>query len=362
MDESKRMGIDVLGPDVNESFKNFMVNKKGSIRFGLAAIKGVGAAAVENIIEERQENGHYKDVYDFVERVNLSSVNKRVLDALIFSGAVDNIGRYKRIRYIENSTEGIPFIDVLLKYGAKMQQQYSGASLFGGESAIAIQKPEPPQVKEDWSKMAKLNKEKELIGIYLSAHPLDTDKHVISAVCNTSLANLSDIVKHKGKDIKIAGMVTKVENRLTKAGKPWGNITIEDFSDSFKIAFFSKQYLEYKQFFEQGYKLFIIGKAESRYNNPNEFEFRVKKINMLTDMSIKSIAIKIPIEKLTDQFVEDFSVMTEENKGETNLKFLIYEPESKIWVQMESRSSKIEVNEKVLDYLKNEDSLEYKMF
>ena len=361
MDESKRMGIDVLGPDVNESFKNFMVNKKGAIRFGLAAIKGVGSAAVENIIEERA-NGHFKDVYDFVERVNLSSVNKRVLDALIFSGAVDDIGKYKRIRYIENSTEGIPFIDVLLKYGAKMQQQDSGASLFGGNSAATIQKPEPPILKEDWSEMAKLNKEKELIGIYLSAHPLDSDKHVISAVCNTTLANLADIAKHKGKDIKIAGMVTNVESRITKTGNPWGNITIEDFTDSFKIAFFSKQYLEFKQYFEQGYKLFIIGRAESRYNSPTELEFKVKKINMLNDMSIKSIAIKVPIGKITDKFVEDFSTLTEENKGVTSLQFLIYEPESKVWVQMQSKNSKIEVNAKVLDFIDNEEGIDYKMF
>lgn len=364
MDESKRMGIDVLGPEVNESFKNFMVNKKGQIRFGLAAIKGVGAAAVENIIKERVENGQYSNVYDFVERVNLSSVNKRVLDALIFSGATDNIGKYKRIRYIENTNEGIPFIDVLLKYGNKMQQgaDANQNSLFGGDSAVEVQKPEPPIVKDEWSQLAKLNKEKELIGIYLSAHPLDSDKHVISAVCNTKLSNLVEINKLKGKDIKIAGMITNVEHRTTKAGKPWGNITIEDFSDSFKIPFFSKQYLQFKQFFEIGYKLYIIGRAESRYNSPNEFEFRVKKINMLSDMSVKSIAIKLPIERLTEEFVEEFATLSKENKGESNLQFLIFEPSSRIWIQMQSKNNRIEVNEKVLNYIKDEQQLEYKMF
>ena len=364
MDESKRMGIDVLGPDINESFKHFTVNKKGSIRFGLVAIKGVGEAAVENIIEERNENGNFTDIYNFVERVNMSFVTKRVLEPAIYSGAMDNILKHKRIRYFGKVDSDTTFIDVLLKYGNKMQLENDSNqnSIFGEAGDTQIQKPQPPEIKEDWTQLERLNKEKELIGIYLSAHPLDNDKFVINAHCNAKLSQLKNPKNMNGNDIKIAGLVTEVQHKTTKTGKPWGNFTIEDFSDTYKIFLFSKLYLNFKQYLTPGYKLHITGKFESRYNNPRELQFTTKKINMLSDMKIKSLAIKIPIAQLTDEFITDIHQITEESKGDANLQFLVYEPDTKVWIQMASGNHKIEVSEKIIDFLKEKEAVEYKIF
>ena len=364
MDEAKRMDIDVLGPEVNESYKNFNVNKAGAIRFGLAGIKGVGEAAVELIVKEREENGNFADIYNFIERVSSSAVSKRVLEPLIYSGAMDSIRKYKRIRYFAKVTDDTTFIDVLLKYGNRMKLENGSSqdSIFGDSSEAQVKLPIPPEIQNDWSMLEKLDKEKELIGIYLSAHPLDSEKFVIQSKCNTSLSQLKDVNSLNGNEIKVAGIVTKVEHRTTKAGKPWGNFTIEDFTDSHKFPLFSKQYLSFKQFFTPGYKLFVTGRIEPRYNNPNEFEFRTKKINMLSDMQLRSLAIKIPIEKISEEFITEIKTLAEENKGSSNLQFLVYEPESKIWLQMGSRNTKVEINDKIIDYLKTHEELEYKMF
>ena len=364
MDESKRMGIDVLGPDINESYKHFTVNKKGSIRFGLVAIKGVGEAAVENIIEKRNEDGNFLDVYNFVERVNLSFVTKRVLEPAIYSGAMDNILKHKRIRYFGSVDADTTFIDILLKYGNKMQldNDSNQNSIFGESADAQIKKPEPPEIKDDWTQLERLNKEKELIGIYLSAHPLDTDKVLINAHCNVELSQLKIPNKWNGNEIKIAGLVTDVQHKTTKTGKPWGNFTLEDFSDTYKINLFSKPYLNFKKYLTPGYKLYVTGKFEPRYNNPSEFQFNIKKINMLSDMKIKSLAIKVPIENLTDDFITDIHQLTEENKGDANLQFLVYEPETKVWLQMASSNSKINVSEDIINYLKEKKEVEYKIF
>ena len=263
MDDSKHGGIDVLGPDINESFSKFNVNNKGQIRFGMEAVKGLGVGAVNTIVEERNKNGQFNNIYDFVERVNLSSVTKRALEALVLSGGFDSIlGEFKRGDFLKNTGDNQIFIDVLLKYGNKMQSENDSAqnSLFGdAEDSIQIKKPIPPPGEVEWTELQKLNKEKEYIGIYLSSHPLAKNKHIIDANTNTKLADLSNLATFVGKDIRIAGIVNAVEHRFTKAGKPWGTLAVEDFSGAYKIALFSKQYVEYKNFLEKGFKVFIKG-------------------------------------------------------------------------------------------------------
>jgi len=362
MDECKRMGLQVLGPDVNESFARFTVNKKGAIRFGLSGIKGVGGAAVDNIIAERQEKGSFNDIYNFFERVNLSSINKRITEGLVISGGFDSISNIKRSQYFEEIEAGTNFLDALMKYGNRIQstKDTSQNSLFGGSSAIEMKKPEAKN-NVSWTELEKLNKEKELIGIYLSSHPLDNERHIIGANCTASLSELSDLKPFYNKDVKIAGIVSAVEHKTTKTGSPWGNITIEDFTDSFKISFFSKQYIDLKKYLTLGFKIFVVGRVEQRYNNPQELEFKVKTIQMLSDMNINSLAIKIPIEIISDNFITDLLNVAEQNKGKADLKFLIYEPQTKVWIQLASQSHKIEVNSNIIDFLNENEKVEYKI-
>lgn len=365
MDDCKHHGIGVLGPDVNESFKKFTVNAKGHIRFGMEAVKGLGEGPVKAIIEEREANGPFKDVYDFIERVNLSSVNKRAVEALVLSGAFDNImNGFKREDFMKDMGENMLFIDVLLKYGNKMQNENDAnqASLFGGDdAAVQVKKPEPSYGNYQWTELQELNKEKEFVGIYLSDHPLSKNKHIINANTNTKLAELTDLTKFAGRELRIAGIVNSVEQRFTKAGKPWGTFTIEDFSGIFKIALFSKQYVEYKNFLEKGFKLFLIGKVEPRYNDPNQFDFRIKQIKLLDEMEVNALAIKLKVDDVSTDMINEMNALFENNKGASDLRFLIYDPESKIWVQMTSKNTKIEINQDILGYLDKE-NLVYKLY
>ena len=364
MDDCKHLGIDVLGPDVNESYKKFTVNKKGQIRFGLMAIRGLGEGPADEILRERKENGPFKDVFDFVERVNLNTVNKRVIEAMVLSGGFDNISEFKRSDFFKQTAEGQTFIEALLKYGAKMQHDNdpNQTSLFGGaDSQVKIKKPEPPQGADDWTELEKLDKEKEYIGMYLSDHPLAKDKHIIDAQTNVTLAELDDLTKFKHREIKIAGLVNEVQHRFTKTGKPWGSFVIEDFTGSFRIALFSKQYIDFKKYLEKGYKLFITGKVEHRYNDKNQFEFRVSSINLLEDMDVKALAIKLKVEEVTNDLIGKLNNLFEQHKGKTQIKFLLYDPQTKVWVQMTSQNTTIEVDDLVIDFLKHE-QLQYKLY
>ncbi|MEA3451774.1 MAG: OB-fold nucleic acid binding domain-containing protein, partial [Bacteroidota bacterium] len=365
MDDCKYHSIDVLGPEVNESRNKFIVNKKGQIRFGLSAVRGLGEGPVDSIIEERDKNGSFKDVYDFVERVNLNSVNKRVLEALVLSGAFDTMSNFKRSDYFKNVEGNGTFIEALLKYGSKMQQENdpNQASLFGDslDSMIQIKRPEPMAGGEEWSEIEILNKEKEYIGIYLSNHPLSKQKHIIETITTTNLSQLNDLKKHKGKEVRIAGLVTEVQHRFTKHGKPWGSLSIEDFSGVFKIALFSKSYIEYKNFLEKGFKLYIRGRVEERYNNPNEVQFQVTDMKLLDDMELKSLAIKLKVDDIKDDLIKKLNSEFDKHKGESQLKFLIYDPKTKIWVQMASKNVKIDIDDELINFLKTE-NLPYKLY
>ncbi len=364
MDDCKQLGVEVLGPDVNESFKRFTVNDKGQIRFGLSAVKGLGDGPVSDIIKERQNNGSFKSVYDFIERMNSNSANKRVIEALVFSGAFDNISDFKRPQFFKDAEDNHPFIESLIKYGNKVKSEKddSQVSLFeNSNQAVQIKKPVPVSTGEDMTRIDILKKEKEYVGIYLSDHPLSKDKYIIDANTNVKLSELKNLNKLNGKELKIAGIVKKAEHRFSKKGKPWGTLTIEDFTSSFKIALFSKKYIQYKNYLDEGYKLFINGKAEPRYNNPDEFTFNVKNIKLLDDMKVKTIAIKIKINDINNSMIENFKTVFNKNKGKTNLRFLIWDPETKIWVQMNSQNTQVSVNDQIIGFLK-QNQLSYKLY
>jgi DNA polymerase III subunit alpha len=366
MDECKRMGLNVLGPDVNESNFKFTVNKKGAVRFGLAAIKGVGEAPSLEIINERA-NGPFKDVYDFFERVSMSSVNRKTIEALILAGAFDCFPEVKRHHYFATDAKGGVFLEVLAKYGLNFQldKNKNTQSLFGGGEATIIPKPEPPQAPE-WTTLERLKKEKDLIGIYLSSHPLGDFKFEIDTFCNTTLSQFDNLSELVGKDVKVAGIVSLVENRMTKTGSPFGSMTIEDFTDSYKITFFSKDYAAFRDYMYEGSCLLLTGKVQTRqFNDSNELEFKVNKIEFLTNMTeqIKSLAIKMPIDKLSEKIIVDIQTMVESNKGKTELRFLIYDPvDTKTWINMFSRNSKIQINNEFMDFLEKSADLEFKIF
>ena len=364
MEECKAMKINVKGPDINESDLNFAVTHDYGIRFGLGGIKGVGNGAVEAIVSEREKNGPFKDIYDFAERVNLSQVNRRTIENLALAGAFDTFPEIKRCQWLELAEgDTVTFSEALSKYGQKMQMDQSGVqnSLFGETVKVEVKKPKPIAC-EDWSDLVKLNKERDLVGIYLSAHPLDTYRIEIENYCNATLEEFNDFNNLKGKDLKVAGIVSAVEERTTKTGKPWGSLTVEDFSGSYRFALFSKDYLDYKKYFTLGYALLIKGKIQSRFNNPDELEFKIQSIDLLSDVKDKmlsSITLKIPINDLNDNMMKCIKNITNK-KGDSNLGFQIYDPKSKVSVRMHSRTYRVKIDKDLITSLKNE-QIEYQI-
>ncbi|MDD4646124.1 MAG: DNA polymerase III subunit alpha, partial [Bacteroidales bacterium] len=309
MDECRRMGMQVLGPDVNESYLKFTVNKEGNIRFGLAAVKGIGAGVVEALVQERNDRGPFTDIYDLVERVSLKTLNKKVLESMVVSGALDNVSRFPRYQFFAEDEKGQNFIEQLLRYGLKVQDENAGSqiSLFGGISEIKPSRPEPRQ-SEPWSSLQLLNLEKEHVGIYLSAHPLDEYRLVIDNFTNANLADLQEIMTLKGKDLKVAGIVTSVEHKITKNGKPFGRMSMEDFTDTHTFTFFSPDYLTFKNYMQPGYAVMLNGKVEAHRFNEGEFEFKVKEMNMLADVGekmIKSVTLTLSLDSISKAMVTE---------------------------------------------------------
>ena len=357
MDECKRMGIQVLGPDVNESAYKFTVNSNGDIRFGLGAIKGVGENAVANIIDTRKNAGKYKDIFDFSEKVNLQTVNKKNFEALAVAGGFDGIGSIKRSEYFALDPKGIPFIEHIMRYGAKVQTEKNNnqQSLFGASTGYDLQKPEIPKGQE-WSKLEKLNREKEVIGIYLSAHPLDDYRLEIDNFTNTTLTEMKDLPSINGKDVTIAGMITSAKVMTSKNGNFFGKITLEDYSDSWELALFGKDFENYRKFCFDGYSLLIKGRVQPKSYNPAELEFKIKSMHMLSDVRdemIKMVSITIPIHEITDNLVDEIKKQVETNKGKIMLKFKVIDPESKISIDLFSRTLKVNLTPKFLSYLKS---------
>ena len=365
MDETRRMGMEVLGPDVNESYVKFTVNKDGNIRFGLGGIKGVGESAVLQMIHEREENGIYKSIYDLVERVNLNSLNKKNLEAMAVAGAFDCFSNISRAQYFSIDSKGISFIENLIRYGnnAKAVKNSSQQSLFGGYGGFDIIKPEATQCP-DWPKLEKLNREKEVIGIYLSSHPLDDFKLEISTFATATLADLQNLSEFLEKDVVVAGMVIDTKNGTGKNGKPYGSFTLQDYSDSFRFMMFDKEYLEFSKFFTVGYYLLVKGRVQKRRYKDDELEFHIKTINLLSsvkDELIKTVTLKINPENISKELINELMELVKDNKGETELKFIFYDADDKISLSMFSRTLRVRLNNELISFLDDYPGLEYKV-
>ena len=346
MDECKRMGLSVLGPDVNHSKIRFSVDEGGNVRFGLAAIKGVGESAVQNIIDTRKEGGPFKSVYDFVERVNLQTVNKKTLENLVLGGAFDAISDLPRSAYLARDEHDGTLLDALVRYGNRVQSEKNNVqqSLFGGiTEESSVQKPEPPQYTP-WTKLETLNRERDVIGIYLSSHPLDDFSLIIKHYCTCSLGDLADLASMNGRDFVAAGMVTSVMHLTTKTGKPYGRFTIEDYNGSHEFVLFSKDYENFRRFLFEGYYLLIKGKVAPRIYNPNELETRITSIMMLAEAQetlMKEVTVSVPVDELTEELVGRLSAAAKENRGQVILRFKVYDPAAEVAVNLYSKSVKV---------------------
>ncbi len=364
IDECRAIDIKVLGPNVNESRQKFSPNHKGEIRFGLSAIKGIGEAATLSIVEEREKNGDYKDIYDFVQRVNLSSVNKKCLELLALSGALDCFTNIKREQYLTKNAKGEVFIDNLIRYGQRYQAEQNEAqnSLFGGEDAANIAVPTPPEL-DKWSQIELLNRERECVGIYLSAHPLDEFNIVLKGLCNTKCTELDDLSTLSTKEnIVLGGIITSVESRLTKTGKPCGFVVIEDFNGSGRIALFGEEWAKWQGMLREGYTVFIRAKCSQRFKDSKFFDFRIADIKLLQTVkeeSIDKITLHVNVNDLNEELVDDLMSIVSTNKGSTQLFLQVNDHINNTNFLMRAREREIELTHDFLSYIEQHENISY---
>ena len=367
MDECKAMGIATLGPDVNESYEKFGVNHHGEIRFGLGAIKGMGDSAALAIIEEREKNGPFKDIYDFAQRISFSSVNRKAFESLALSGGFDSFG-IRREDYFATNAKGEVFLDTIVRYGQlyqqeKAQMQNSLFGMFGDGVEIAL----PPVPKNDirWSDIERLNKERDFVGIYLSAHPLDEYKIILDNLCNAKCADLSDMSNLNGReDILLGGIVTAIRTRFDKRGNPCGFVTLEDFDGSGELALFGEDWGHWSGMFAEGASVYITAKLQQRFQNSNQLELKVQNIEYLQGVKEKAldrITISLVTDMLDDQIVADLNELITSHPGKTKLFFQLRDSQGKNHVLLHSRSCGVDVRHSLIDYIDKHEMLDYQI-
>jgi DNA polymerase-3 subunit alpha len=366
MDECKAMGIATLGPDVNESYLKFGVNQKGEIRFGLAAIKGMGDAAANAIIDERQKNGPYKDIFDFAQRISYANVNKKCFESLALSGGFDSFGIRREDFFVPNA-KGELFLDTLVRYGQMYQQAKAEAqnSLFGDDD-IEIATPPIPKSEIRWSDIERLNKERDLVGIYLSAHPLDEYKIVLDNMCNATCSELADrgAALFDREEVALGGIVTDVQTRQGKNNKPWGIITLEDFDGSGELAIFGDDWLNLNGKFIQGAAVFVKGKMQPRFHNPEDKELKVTSVELLQSVkerAIDRITISLNSDMLNDEIVTELTELVREHPGKTKLFIQLRDSTGKNHVLLRSQNQFIDVKHHLLDYIERTEGVDYKI-
>ncbi len=362
MEECRRMGLAVLGPDLNESYLKFSVNKEGAVRFGMAAVKGVGASAVRAIIEERKENGNYTSIFDLAKRVDLRAANKKSFDSLVKAGAFDSFEDTHRAQYFAVDEKGITFLERAMKFGSKYQENENSAqvSMFGEASNIQFPEPDIPTC-ETWGTMELLSQEKEVIGIYISAHPLDDFKNEM-IFCNATLKDFKgDLQKIVGNNLSFAGIVTDVQHRVSKAGKGWALFTIEDYGDSYEFRVFGEEYLKFKHFFVPNSFLFIRTTIQAGWTSKEGVvgEPRMKFIDFkllhdIMDELCKKITIKISVDAINEKTILDLESILKNNLGKQSLKFTIWDAKEKIEVNLPSRNTKVKISNELLSILEKQ--------
>ena len=359
MSECQAMNIPCLGPDVNESEQKFSANKKGEVRFGLSAIKGMGEAAAINIIAERHKNGQYKDIFDFVQRVNLSAVNRKAMESLALSGGFDSFG-IRREQYFAPNAKGDTFVETLLRYGQVYQSEQSSMqnSLFGDMGGVEIQTPPVPDC-EAWSTMELLKRERELVGIYLSAHPLDDYAVVLNHMCNLHCPQIGREMDKKAfasiEELTFGGIVTSVSQRWTKTNKPFGIVTIEDFEGQGELALFGEDWTKWQSMLQEEYHIYITAQCVQRFrNNPDAYDMVIKKIEFLSDVKEKSIekfTVYMDSTMFNDAQLTDLETTLKNSTGNVPLYINIHDAKNNTNIQLYSRNITVDVNKKLLTSL-----------
>lgn len=356
IEDCRKQGIEVLGPHVNESGVHFEVNKQGQIRFGLGAIKGAGEAAVEAIILERDAHGAYKDIFDFAKRLSNRSVNKKTFECLALSGAFDCFPENHRRQYITGKEGDLSLTEKVIRYASKMQleAQSAQASLFGGSSGTQMPQPKIDPL-EPFSEIEKLHFEKEVVGVYISGHPLDNFRFEMETFCNAGVAVLTDLDSLEGKEIKVGGIVSAVEHRMTKTGRPFGKLTLEDYSGKFEFMLWSDEYTKFKSFLTPGWFLFVEGNVLRKNWGDMNLEFKIRNIDLLNELAskrVQGLALRCNVADVSATFIDQVEKLCKKNKGPSGLKIYLKDPAEGIQAELLSRACQVKVSNALINELK----------
>ncbi|WP_456420531.1 DNA polymerase III subunit alpha [Lutibacter sp.] len=364
MEECKRAGIKVLGPDINESYLKFAVNKEGAIRFGMGAIKGVGASAVEAIVNERKKNGPYTSIFDITKRVDLRAANKRAIDGLVMAGALDSFKSVHRAQYYQLDEKGVTFIERAIKFGNKYQENKNSAqiSMFGEASEIQFPEPEIPAA-EKWGMMEELSKEKEMVGIYISGHPLDDFKNEVKFFSNTSVSVFKeDLSKYVGANFTFAGILSNVQHRTSQNGNKWASFVVVDYSDSHEFRIFKESYLKFRPFLiENEFRQIKVNispgwiNKEGKKSEPRINFLDIQILQDVLEKQSKKITLQLDINKINEESIQKLNKLLKENEGSVPLDFLVYDLTEKMKLTLHSRSTKVKVDNEFLKMLENEE-------
>lgn len=355
MEECKRMGIKVLGPDVNESIGDFSPNANGEIRFGLAAIKGVGSNVVEGIVMQRNEAGKFAGIFDLAKRLDTKSINKKSLEALSMAGAFDSFEGITRSMFFIPDKDGLTLTEKAIKYGNSFNNgdETNQASLFGEDSEDA-QVMEPPLPKvEPWGQLEQLAKEKEVVGFYISGHPLDEYKLEIQHLCRHTLADLSDLKLLENKEVSVAGIITDVQHRTSKTGKPFGIFTLEDYMGSFEFILFGEDYVKFRNYLMTQFFVLVKGRVQTRFNQPGNLEFKILKIDLLSELKEKafnSIRLKLDTTTVTGELIDRIENIISTYPGKCSFEIHLEDKNENMAVKMYSKTKKVGIsNELILE-------------
>jgi len=360
--ECKKQSLEVLGPDINESYATFDVNKLGKIRFGLGAIKGAGEVAVANVIEERDNNGEFKSIFDFSERVTLQSVNKKTFESLAQAGAFDCFKEVSREAYFTQE-DGTTFIEKIIRYGNGIQAEKNNVqqSLFGGGANDLIPTPKLPRNVEAWGEMERLNKEKEVVGFYISGHPLDQYRIEMSHLVTCKIA---DIQNYRDRDLFVGGIVTEVQTKQAKNGNYFTLFKIEDYESSTQLALFGSDHAKFSGFAQLNNFLFIKGKMQKRWGNEDQYELKVQNIELLSEVrgkAVKNIHLQVDLQFLSERLVAELETLLQTHKGKIPLKMTLFDSQEKISLQTFSKKYAVSVENTLLESLERLDGVSCKI-
>ena len=359
MAECKRMKLEVLGPDLNESYYKFSVNKENAIRFGMGAIKGVGASAVKAIVDERKANGVYKSIFDLSQRVDLRAANKKAFDGLTAAGAFDSFN-INRSQYFYHNGDGITFIEKILKHGNKFQENKNSSqvSLFSGINDLQISNPIIPNV-DPWPTIEKLTKEKEVVGIYISGHPLDDFRVEMDSFCNADVSIFKSPKEFVNKEITVAGVITEVEHKVSRQGKGWGLFVLEDYVDSYNFRIFGEEYLRFKHFLNLNNFLYVkikiiegwLNKETGLRGDPRIQYNNFKLLQDVVKTFAKKISIQLKLQDINEEKIESIKQLLDQHEGTHSLGFVVYDDDEKIMVEMNSEKQKVDISPSFLNLL-----------